>query len=313
MTLLEATGLRKHYAERVALDGISFNIRKGQTLGLIGPNGAGKSTTAAILAGLLKADAGQIRRGGIALDPTSASYKHNLGLVPQELAIYDELTVRENLRLFGALYGMSGRAIAHRSAELLELVALSERADDFPSTFSGGMKRRLNIALSLMHNPELVILDEPTVGIDPQSRNAIFDGLEVLQQQGKTLIYTSHYMEEVARLADHLLIIDHGKVIADDSPANLQRRLTAQAGLELEFQTNPGVDLLRQLQALPGVQEVKTQAQANSLMILLQESAQALAVLNFLSAQDCTVLHFATSKTSLESIFLQLTGRSLRD
>ncbi len=310
---IEVKGLRKCYGERVAVNNIDFSVRRGQTLGLLGPNGAGKSSTVAMLAGLLKVDGGTICFNGQAINPEQASYKQKLGLVPQELAIYDELTVKENLRLFGALYGLNKTQIAQRSSELLELVALTDRVNDFPHSFSGGMKRRLNIALALMHDPELVILDEPTVGIDPQSRNAIFEGLEALQRQGKTLIYTSHYMEEVERLADHILIIDHGKVIADDSPANLYQRLSVQAGLQLELLSEPDEDLLVRLQNVPGVVAISKPSQLSCLHLELQQQADAFAVLNLITELAIPVQHFASAKPSLEAIFLQLTGRNLRD
>lgn len=311
--LLEVKGLRKRYGERLALEDVSLRVARGTTLGLLGPNGAGKSTTVAIIAGLSQADGGSIQFAGQSVAAGSAAFKHKLGLVPQELAIYEDLTVRENFNLFGALYGLSTQQIKQRCTSLLDLVALSDRVDDFPANFSGGMKRRLNIALALIHDPELVILDEPTVGIDPQSRNAIFDGLESLQAQGKTLIYTSHYMEEVERLADHLLIIDHGKVIADDSPQQLYRRLKVQAGLQLEFLEAPSSALIAELQQLSGVQAVQGADAGTSWHLALAHQSDALGVLNFLAARHIELENFATSKTSLEAIFLQLTGRSLRD
>ncbi|WP_081933990.1 ABC transporter ATP-binding protein [Massilia sp. 9096] len=217
--LLSVENLVKSYGARRAVDGVSFRVLGGQTVGLLGPNGAGKSTIVAMLCGLLRPDGGRVTLAGEPIAVGTSHVKRRIGLVPQELALYEDLSARENLRLFGALYGLKGAPLTGRIDHVLGLVNLTDRARDKPATFSGGMKRRLNIAAALLHDPELLILDEPTVGVDPQSRNAIFDTLEALQAQGRALIYTSHYMEEVERLADHIVIVDHGKVLADDSPA----------------------------------------------------------------------------------------------
>jgi len=312
--LLKVTGLCKSYAGRVAVDGVSFSVASGQTLGLIGPNGAGKSTTVSMLCGLLKPDSGEILLDGAAVSSGNSTAKHKIGLVPQELAIYEELSARENLKLFGALYGLSGALLKQRCEAALDLVALSDRAGDKPGTFSGGMKRRLNIAAALLHDPQLLILDEPTVGVDPQSRNAIFDSLETLKRQGRSLIYTSHYMEEVERLADHIVIIDHGKVIANETPEELYRRLPCQAALSVELGDIEAVSraaLLDGIRARPGVGAV--QASGNNLRIALGAADEALPMLEWLTAQGCRPRHFSTARTDLEEIFLTLTGHSLRD
>ena len=309
--LLSVSGLTKSYGQRRAVDGVSFRLDAGQTLGLIGPNGAGKSTTVAMMCGLLRPDSGAVHIGGVAVEGGAGAAKRRIGLVPQDLALIENLSARENLRLFGALYGMQGAALAARSAEVLALVGLQDRAADKPSTFSGGMKRRLNIAAALMHDPELLILDEPTVGVDPQSRNAIFDTLEQLKRMGRSLVYTSHYMEEVERLADHIVIIDHGKVLADASPAELYRQLPAQAALHLEFDGAAPASLEDGLRAQAGVTSVRIDGAA--LEILLADGAGAAPVMAWLAAQGARPLHFATARTKLEDIFLNLTGRSLRD
>jgi len=309
--LLRVTNLTKSFGERCAVNGVSFNLEAGQTLGLIGPNGAGKSTTVSLISGLLHADRGEVLLDGQELTHGSSAPKHKIGLVPQELAIYDDLSARENLKLFGALYGLKGASLNARCDHVLALVNLAERASDKPKEFSGGMKRRLNIAAALLHEPPLLILDEPTVGVDPQSRNAIFDSLETLKAQGRSLIYTSHYMEEVERLADHIVVIDHGKVIADETPAALYQRLPAQAGLTVDLADAPEQSLLRDLQARPGVAKVETSG--TSVHIALTEIKHGLHVLTWLEAQGCRVLHYATAKANLEDIFLTLTGRSLRD
>ena len=312
--LLQVDGISKSYGERRAVDGVSFQVRQGQTVGLIGPNGAGKSTTVSMICGLLRPDSGAILLGGAPVGQGASPAKSNIGYVPQDLALYEDLAAIENLKLFGALYGLKGAQLKQRCDDVLALVNLADRARDKPSTFSGGMKRRLNIAAALLHDPQLLILDEPTVGVDPQSRNAIFDTLETLQAQGRSLIYTSHYMEEVERLADHIVIIDGGRVLADETPAALHQRLPAQAALHVELAVPPTASLLDALRAQPGVTTVRQEGGA--LDVGLVASVHAAPVLAWLAAQqiqDAPVLHFATARTSLENIFLNLTGRSLRD
>ena len=309
--ILSLSQVSKSFGERRAVDAVSFQIQRGQTLGLIGPNGAGKSTTVAMICGLLRPDGGEVLINGQRLDGSNSAVKQMIGLVPQELAIYEELSARENLKLFGALYGLKGAALKTRCDAVLALVNLEDRAGDKTSTFSGGMKRRLNIAAALLHQPQLLILDEPTVGVDPQSRNAIFDSLETLKRQGCSLIYTSHYMEEVERLADQIVIIDHGKVIADEPPALLHRRLPAQAVLNVDLAVKPSAAVIAAIGACTGVKAVQTAEQ--SLSIALAQVDDGLQVLQLLSAQGFPPVHYAMAKANLEDIFLTLTGRSLRD
>jgi ABC-2 type transport system ATP-binding protein len=309
--LLRVEGLVKSYGTRRAVDGVSFQVLAGQTVGLLGPNGAGKSTTVSMLCGLLKPDAGQVLLDGQSVTTGAAGVKRRIGLVPQDLALYDDLSAYENLRLFGALYGLKAKPLNERIERVLGLVNLVDRARDKPATFSGGMKRRLNIAAALLHDPDLLILDEPTVGVDPQSRNAIFDTLEALQAQGRALIYTSHYMEEVERLADHIVIIDHGKVLADDSPAALHRKLAAKALLRVELAEPVGAALLDALRSQAGVTTLA--AEGSALDIGLTDNADAVPLLGWLQGQGHRPVHFATARASLEDIFLDLTGRTLRD
>ena len=309
--LLQVSHLTKSYGARRAVDDVSFQVHACQTVGLIGPNGAGKSTTVGMICGLLRADAGSITLNGASIVTGPCDAKRVIGFVPQDLALYDDLPARDNLMLFAALYGIKGSDAKRRCAQVLELVQLSDRAGDKPADFSGGMKRRLNIAAALMHDPALLILDEPTVGVDPQSRNAIFDTLEQLKGMGRSLIYTSHYMEEVERLADHIVIIDHGKILADESPAALHKRLPAQAALHVELAAALPAAQLQAIRALPGVNAVS--AQDALLEVLLQDGQDALGVMGYLQEQGARAFHFATARTKLEDIFLNLTGRSLRD
>ena len=246
-TMLEVKHLRKAFGSLVAVDGVSFPVSGGQLVGLLGPNGAGKTTTVSMIAGLVTPDTGEVLVGGGPLSGDTDPKKRKIGLVPQDLALYDELTARANLRFFGALYGLSGSALARAIASALELVGLADRVGDRVATYSGGMKRRLNLAAGLLHDPDVLLLDEPTVGVDPQSRNAIFENLELLKSRGKALLYTTHYMEEVERLADRIVVMDHGRVIADDTLDGLQSRVATVGGgratLETVFLTLTGRSL----------------------------------------------------------------------
>ncbi len=248
--MLRAQNLRKTFAATVAVDDVSFAVGAGQLVGLLGPNGAGKTTTVSMIAGLLTPDRGDVLVAGKRLAGDTDPTKRRIGLVPQDLALYDELSARANLRFFGALYDLSGRALDDKIAGVLDLVGLADRARDLVKTFSGGMKRRLNLAAGLLHDPDILLLDEPTVGVDPQSRNAIFDNLETLKRAGKALLYTTHYMEEAERLADRIVVIDHGRVVADGTLADLQSRVAAAgapggapANLESVFLTLTGRSL----------------------------------------------------------------------
>jgi ABC-2 type transport system ATP-binding protein len=229
--VLAVRNLRKTYGRAVlAVDGVSFSVEPGQMVGLLGPNGAGKSTTVAMIAGLVTPDAGDVIVAGQPLGSDTDPKKRLIGLVPQDLALYDELPAVANLRLFGALYGLKGRALEDAIGSTLLLVGLAERAGDRVKTFSGGMKRRLNLAAGLLHDPAILLLDEPTVGVDPQSRNAIFENLEHLKRRGKALLYTTHYMEEAERMADRIVVMDHGRVLADDTLDGLRARAGRHGG-----------------------------------------------------------------------------------
>jgi ABC-2 type transport system ATP-binding protein len=245
--MLAINNLRKSFGSVVAVDDVSFALGRGQLVGLLGPNGAGKTTTVSMIAGLVTPEHGQVLIEGARLCGDTDPKKRRIGLVPQDLALYDELSARANLRFFGALYALSGAALEEAIASAMELVGLSDRLKDRVATYSGGMKRRLNLAAGLLHDPDILLLDEPTVGVDPQSRNAIFDNLELLKSRGKALLYTTHYMEEVERLADRIVVMDHGKVIAEDTLAGLQSRVATSGGeratLESVFLTLTGRSL----------------------------------------------------------------------
>ena len=245
--MLDIKHLRKSFGSLVAVDDVSFALARGQLVGLLGPNGAGKTTTVSMIAGLVTPDNGEVLIDGARLRGDTDPKKRRIGLVPQDLALYDELSARANLRFFGALYGLSGAALEKAMISAMELVGLADRLTDRVATYSGGMKRRLNLAAGLLHDPDILLLDEPTVGVDPQSRNAIFENLELLKSRGKALLYTTHYMEEVERLADRIVVMDNGKVIAEDTLDGLQSRVATVGGgkatLESVFLTLTGRSL----------------------------------------------------------------------
>jgi ABC-2 type transport system ATP-binding protein len=247
MSLLNVRQLRRSFGPLVAVDDVSFVVEAGTIVALLGPNGAGKTTTVSMIAGLLTPDRGDVLVLGQPMLGDTNPQKRRVGLVPQELALYDELSGLDNLRFFGALFGLTGQPLSQSIERTLALVGLSERRRDAVKTFSGGMKRRLNLAAGLLHDPDILLLDEPTVGVDPQSRHAIFENLEALKASGKALLYTTHYMEEAERLADRIVVIDRGRVVADDTLAVLQSTVGRADGehatLESMFLTLTGRSL----------------------------------------------------------------------
>lgn len=310
--MLKALALRKSYGSLVAVDGITFEVAKGETIGLLGPNGAGKTTTVSMIAGLLAPDSGQVSIDGQPVGGERNPVKRKIGLVPQDLAIYEELPAIANLQLFAALYDISGAPAAKAIDAALDLVGLRDRARDNAGTFSGGMKRRLNLAAALLHDPSVLLLDEPTVGVDPQSRNAIFDNLETLKAQGKTLVYTTHYMEEAERLCDRIVIVDHGHVVANDTLGGLHRMLPATNKLLIELVDGRVFGDVSGLRALPGVQSADLTG--SRLSVWLEDLSIATpAVLSWLLAKGYRFDRLATEAPNLETVFLTLTGRSLRD
>ena len=311
--MLEARGLCKSYGDRPVVTDLSLAVGAGEIVGLLGPNGAGKSTTVAMLCGLVGADRGQVFVGDasdrVELRDDSLDAKQRIGVVPQELSIYENLGAAANLKLFGAVYGLSGALLAERVDAALTLVGLADRAKDKPNTFSGGMKRRLNIAAALVHDPDILIFDEPTVGVDPQSRNAIFDNLEHLRGRGKALLYTTHYMEEAERLCDRIVIVDHGKVVASDTLVGIERLLPATQSLEIEV--DGPVDL-QALAALPGIDK-PTQEGAMLRAGVADLARDTPALLTAIAAGGRRITRVASARANLEDVFLALTGRQLRD
>jgi len=310
--MLELHHIQKSYGTHPAVKDVSFAIHSGETLGLLGPNGAGKTTLVSIITGLITPDSGDVQLDGHSLGGDTDPLKARIGLVPQDLALFDDLSARDNLAVFGALYGLKGPRLDRAIIRALSFASLADRAKDKVKTFSGGMKRRLNLTAALLHDPDLIILDEPTVGVDPQSRNAIFEGLEALKAKGKTLLYTTHYMEEAERLCDRIVIVDHGEVIADDTVAGLKRRLPMRNLLRLELVDPPEGAWVEELALLPGI--ASATLEATLLTIGLAELGPGSAViLGWLAARRIAVAHVSTERADLETVFLALTGRTLRD
>lgn len=296
--MIKVLNLHKSYGEIKALDGISFEIPRGEIFGLLGPNGAGKSTAINIIVGVLTPDSGQVSVGGMD-DPTRPEVRQKIGNAPQSLALYDELTARENLEFFGRMYGLSGKNLAARVDAALEFSVLVDRQKGKVVTFSGGMKRRLNMAAALVHDPPVLLFDEPTVGVDPQSRNMIFDSIEKLKDEGRTIIYTTHYMEEAERLCDRVAIMDHGKILALDRVDNLTREHGGDATIVAELENIP-----ENLADLPG------ELDGDRLKILTSDPMRDLSKL---TAAGVELKQLRIDWPDLEAVFLNLTGRSLRD
>jgi ABC-2 type transport system ATP-binding protein len=280
--ILTFAGVRKQYGDLVALDALSIEVYAGEIFGLLGPNGAGKTTAMQLAAGLLAPDAGQVWIAGG--DPREPAVRARLGAAPQALSLWDDLTGEENVAFLGRLYGLSGAALADRTRAALEFVGLTDRRRDRVSAYSGGMKRRLNLAAALVHEPQIVLLDEPTAGVDPQSRNLIFENVDALRRQGRTIVYTTHYMEEVERLCDRAAIVDRGRVLALDAPARLAAAHGGSATLVCEV---------------------------NGVAVRV-ETTEPVAEINRLAATG-VIGAFRLEQPTLEQVFLNLTGRTLRD
>jgi ABC-2 type transport system ATP-binding protein len=305
MATIAVENLSKRFGDVVAVDGVGFEVGRGEIFGLLGPNGAGKTTTINMLCGLVRPDAGTVSLDGRA-DPTRAAVRAVLGVAPQSIALYDELTAQGNLEFFGRIHGLAGRRLKDRVAACLEIAGLTQRRKDRLSTFSGGMKRRLNLVSALLHEPAILLFDEPTAGVDPQSRNLIFDTIGRLKAEGRTLLYTTHYMEEAQRLCDRVAILDHGKILDLDTIEALIARHGGVSHVEAELSQIPA-DLagLASRLAAQGLG-----LEGNTIRFETREPAQSLAALN-----QCH-LHYRTLKVdtaNLEDVFLNLTGRRLRD
>ena len=328
--ILEVDHLVKKYGDFEAVKGVSFSVEEGEVFGLLGPNGAGKTQTISMLTGVIQPTSGTARIGGYNVRTQMKEVKKINGLVPQELALYPTLSARANLNFFGRIYGLRGKLLKNRVEEVLRIVALTERADQAVEKYSGGMKRRVNIAAGLMHEPRLLFLDEPTVGVDPQSRNHIFESvLQLNRERGMSIIYTSHYMEEVELLCNRVAIIDQGEIIALDTVKNLIAILGG--GVILVGLSQVDKSLLFDLACLPGVEtaELAPQPVASTdgdteppepemtsqvVKIACEDSQRALvSLVTYLSQHNLTITSLETLEPNLESVFLHLTGKKLRE
>lgn len=309
--LLTVRALTKSYKENRVLKGIDFNVRRGEVLCILGPNGAGKTTTINILTASLPADSGEIAFKGRPLCRNPRAYKQTLGIVPQDIALYEELSAERNLRFFASLYGLHGAALSKAVTDALEFAGLSERRHDKVKTFSGGMKRRLNIACAVAHRPELVIMDEPTVGIDPQSRNHILDSIRRLREDGATVIYTTHYMEEVEAISTRIIIMDHGAILAEGTKESLKEDIENEKRIVIQVEQN-GAVAEADLFGIEGVKAVKITG--DTIEIASLKGIENLdRIIALLCARGEKIRNITSEAASLETVFLKLTGRKLRD
>jgi ABC-2 type transport system ATP-binding protein len=309
--VLSCGNLRKAYGELVAVHDLSFRIGDGETYGLLGPNGAGKTTAISMVAGVLESDAGEILIAGERVTVRATQTKRHIGYVPQEIAVYPDLTARENLRFFARLYGMSRSEGRARTEDVLATIGLRERAGDQVNKYSGGMKRRLNIGIGLLHRPRLLILDEPTVGVDPQSRNAILDSVQALSVDGMAVLYTTHYMEEAERLCDRIGVLDEGRLIAEGTV----RQLTSLVGESDTVHITATGNLEAAAGAvrdLPGVR--KATVRPDGVDVIDADARSGLAsLLTTVAAAGATIRSVSVDEPDLEAVFLHLTGKSLRE
>jgi ABC-2 type transport system ATP-binding protein len=310
--MLETINVSKSFKGKKAVQDVNLYLDRGESVGLLGPNGAGKSTTISMISTLIKPTSGEIKLNGVNTVNKPADIRKVLGVVPQELALYQELSAYENLKFFGSIYKLKGKELENRIQYALEIVGLKDRQKDLVKTFSGGMKRRVNIAAALLHKPQILILDEPTVGIDPQSRNHILETVRSLNEtDGTTILYTSHYMEEVEQLCDRVYIMDHGEVIAAGSKAELLSILSSEDTIKLELSMIDEI-FVEKIKKLEGVRKVE--AASSQLKVIAKKGSNLISELVYLAdSHQIQLLNFQTESPSLEDVFLHLTGRTLRD
>jgi ABC-2 type transport system ATP-binding protein len=308
---IQVQDLKRSFGDLQAVKDVKFAARSGEVLSLLGPNGAGKSTTISMLSGLLAPDAGDACIMGHSIRTDAEAAKASLGVVPQEIALYPDLSARENLVFWGKMYGLRGQALQNRVDEVLAVIGLTDRQKNRVGTFSGGMKRRVNIGAALLHRPEVVIMDEPTVGIDPQSRRHILDNVKELNRQGMTVLYTTHYMEEAAELSDHIAIMDQGQVIAYGTHDELIRLVGEQTRVDLTTSV-PGENLLAAFQDVRGANQVSSQN--GTVTILVDDSNRVLpGLFEAANREGARITSVDIQEPNLEAVFLHLTGRALRD
>jgi ABC-2 type transport system ATP-binding protein len=310
-TLIDINGLRRSYRQKEVVHGIDFAVYEGEILCMLGPNGAGKSTTINMVIGALKCDDGRILHQGQSIYDDLLGYKRVLGIVPQDLALYEDLTAERNVLFFASLYGLQGQALKEACRFALGFTGLTDRASDKVNTFSGGMKRRLNIACAIAHRPQLLIMDEPTVGIDPQSRNHILEGVRQLRDQGMTILYTTHYMEEVEEISTRIIIMDEGRIIAEGTKESLKSDILNERHFSVEAEFQGNLDKTK-LSALAGVKDVSVKD--STIDITADSRVENLdKIISVLIAEGVKINDLRCNTASLETVFLSLTGKSLRN
>jgi ABC-2 type transport system ATP-binding protein len=310
--MLETVELRKIFKGKTAVEEVSLYLDKGESVGLLGPNGAGKSTTISMISSLLRPTSGDVRLNGKSIVKNPQDIRKVLGVVPQEIALYNELSAHENLKFFGRIYKLKGKPLDNKIQEVLEMVGLRDRQKEMIKTFSGGMKRRINIAAALLHDPQIVIMDEPTVGIDPQTRNHILDTVRLLnREKGTTVLYTSHYMEEVEQLCSRMYIMDHGRVIASGTQEELRRILSGEDLLLIQL-NEPSSELAQELRTWKPVRQVE-ETEAGLKLIVMKQSGILTGVVQAAERLGVQIVNIHVHTPSLEDIFLHMTGRKLRD
>jgi ABC-2 type transport system ATP-binding protein len=310
-TAISVQDLQKSFGENHAVQGVSFDVKEGEIFSLLGPNGAGKTTTISMLSCLLRPDDGDARIMGHSIRTDDMGVKSVLGVVPQEIALYEDLTARENLTFWGKMYGLRGSPLKARVNEVLEIIGLSDRANERVGKYSGGMKRRVNIGVALLHKPRVIYMDEPTVGIDPQSRRNILDSVVELKNQGMTVLYTTHYMEEAEELSDHIAIMDHGRLIACGTNDDLVKLVGEQTRIILTVNVDSG-KMADAWQSIPGVQRVTMED--GHIDVLVDDSNLVLPRLFEAAASfSARITSVDIREPNLEAVFLHLTGRALRD
>lgn len=309
--VLEVKSLRKEFGEITAVDGISFEVTEGEIFGFLGPNGAGKTTSISMICGLLKPTGGEVHVLGKSILKHPREVKRHLGVVPQEVAIYEELSARQNLSFWGGIFGLKGAELRQRVDELLEQVGLEDRAGEPTKNFSGGMKRRLNLAMGLVHDPKLILLDEPTVGIDPQARHKILDIVKSITAGGRTVLYTTHYLEEAEELCDRVAIMDHGKILALGTVAELQNQLGEGSLLTVQGDL-AGTVLHEAVANVDGLLPIEIDDR-RAMLLVTREGPGVSRCLESLFDRGLTFDDITIKKPNLEDLFLKLTGRELRN